>query len=99
MEKVGEGVTLQIMGYNNDIMLVKVEFETGSIGDIHAHPHTQTSYVASGKFEVNIDGEKQILAAGDGFFIAPNKPHGVLCMESGILIDAFSPVRKDFLKD
>ncbi|MDU1889063.1 MAG: cupin domain-containing protein [Dysgonomonas sp.] len=99
IENVGDGVTRQIMGYNNDMMLVKVEFQTNSIGDIHSHPHTQSSYVVSGRFEVNIDGNKQILSAGDGFFVAPDKPHGVVCIEAGILIDAFSPTRKDFLKD
>lgn len=97
IETVGEGVTRQIMGYNKDIMLVKVEFQAGSIGYIHSHPHLQTSYVASGKFEVDIEGNKQILASGDGFFVPSNRPHGVVCIESGILIDSFSPWREDFI--
>lgn len=98
-ETVGEGVKRQIMGYDENLMLVKVEFETGGIGSIHKHSHVQTTYVASGRFEVNIDGEKQILAQGDGFFVPSDAPHGVVCIEAGILIDVFNPVRKDFLKD
>ena len=50
-EPAGEGVVRQIMGYDGQIMLVKVKFETGAIGTPHTHYHTQTTYVASGKFE------------------------------------------------
>ncbi len=97
-EPAGEGVRRQIMGYNGDLMLVKVEFTKGAIGNAHAHEeHSQSSYVASGKFEVTIDGEQRILQAGDGFFAAPRAMHGVVCLEAGILIDAFNPQRADFL--
>lgn len=97
-EVAGEGIKRQIMGYDENIMLVKVEFEAGGIGDIHSHPHVQTTYVVSGKFEINIDGEKQILEAGDGFFVPSNISHGAVCLEAGLLIDVFNPMRQDFLK-
>ncbi len=95
--ELGGGIKRQIMGYDDNIMLVKVSFEKGSIGTLHDHPHVQTTYVASGKFEINVDGEKQILSVGDGFFAPPGKTHGVTCLEAGILVDVFSPMRKDFL--
>ncbi|MDR1369810.1 MAG: cupin domain-containing protein [Dysgonamonadaceae bacterium] len=95
---LGAGCSRQIMGYDDNVMLVKASFETGGIGAIHEHPHVQTSYVATGKFEVTVDGDKRILSAGDGFFVPSGKQHGVVCLEAGILIDVFHPVRKDFLK-
>jgi len=95
--ELGSGMKRQIMGYDENVMLVKVSFEKGSVGALHEHPHVQTTYVASGKFEINVDGEKQILSAGDGFFAPSGKTHGVTCLEAGILIDVFSPMRKDFL--
>lgn len=49
-ETVGNGVSRQIMAYNDDLMLVKVKFEKGAKGDPHTHPHTQATYVAEGKF-------------------------------------------------
>jgi len=97
-ENLGGGVCRQIMGYDKNIMMVKVKFEKGAIGTPHQHPHVQTSYVAAGKFEVTIDGKTQVLETGDGFFVEPGKTHGVLCLEPGILIDVFNPVREDFLK-
>ncbi|WP_159799642.1 cupin domain-containing protein [Flavobacterium sp. MK4S-17] len=97
-EPVAEGVKRQITGYDVSIMMVKVMFEKGGIGPLHQHYHSQTSYVVSGKFEVSIDGEKKILQQGDAFYIAPNVLHGAVCLEAGMLIDVFSPIREDFLK-
>ena len=41
--------------------------------------------------------EKKIVEAGDGVYIEPNLLHSAVCLEEGILIDTFSPVREDFL--
>jgi len=96
-EVVGEGMKRKIMAYDDRLMLVKVEFETGGIGTVHQHPHTQISHVESGVFEIEIAGEKKILRAGDAFFIPPNVWHGAVCKEAGVLIDVFSPMREDFI--
>ena len=96
-EVVGEGVTRQILGYNNQIMMVKVWFEAGSEGYVHSHPHSQVAYVASGEFDVTVGEETRTLVAGDCFFMEPNISHGAVCRKAGVLIDVFSPVREDFL--
>lgn len=96
-EPAGEGVTRQIMGYDGQVMLVKVKFEKGAIGTPHTHYHTQTTYVASGKFEFTIGGEKKIVQAGDGLYMEPDILHGCVCLEPGVLIDCFAPMRADFL--
>jgi len=96
-EDLGGGVSRQIAGYDNKLILVKVKFIKGAVGTVHQHFHSQCSYIASGTFEVSIKGEKKILKAGDGFYVEPDALHGVVCLEDGLLIDAFSPVREDFL--
>lgn len=98
-EKCGDGITRQIMGYDADLMLVKALFEQGSTGAMHHHPHAQSSYVASGRFEVTINGTTRVLAPGDGYYVDPDLLHGVYCLETGILIETFSPCRKDFLQE
>lgn len=95
-EVVGEGVQRQILGHDDHILIVKVSFEKGSIGPIHDHFHSQATYVESGAFEVVVNGEKKVLKAGDGFYIPPHAPHGAVCLEAGVLIDVFSPIREDF---
>ena len=96
-EDLGGGVSRKFLGFDNQIMMVLVKFEKGAEGSPHHHFHTQATYVAKGKFEFDIDGEKQIVREEDGVYIQPNLVHGAVCLEEGILIDVFSPVREDFL--
>ncbi|UZR98948.1 cupin domain-containing protein [Chondrinema litorale] len=96
-EVLGGGVSRKILGWDNQIMMVQVKFEKGAEGSPHQHFHTQATYCVSGKFEFIINGIKQIVKAGDGVYIEPNLLHSAICLEEGILIDTFSPVREDFL--
>ena len=96
-EELGGGVSRKFLGYDNQIMMVKVKFDKGALGAPHQHFHTQATYCVSGKFEFEINGEKKIVEAGDGVYIEPNLLHSAVCLEEGILIDTFSPVREDFL--
>lgn len=96
-EKVTDGISRKYVGFNQELMMMKIKFEKGAVGELHHHFHHQASYVASGKFEIEIEGEKQILSQGDGFFVQPDLVHGAKCLEAGILIDVFNPVREDFL--
>ena len=97
-EEVAPGMKRKFMGFNDEIMMVKVQFEKGGIGARHKHRHSQTTYVVNGKFEVSIGDEKKTLTGGNGFFIPPEIEHGAVCLEDGILIDVFSPAREDFLE-
>jgi quercetin dioxygenase-like cupin family protein len=96
-ESVGEGIDRMILGHDDGLMLVRVRFLKGSVGAIHRHPHRQVSYVESGSFEVEIDGEKSVLVAGDSFFVPPELDHGAVALEDGVLLDVFAPAREDFI--
>ena len=98
-EEVGEGLTRQLLGYNDSILMARVEFDVGAVGEVHSHPHSQVTYIESGEFDVYIDGEKKRLGPGDGFYVAPNLDHGAVCRKAGVLIDVFSPIRSDFLEE
>ncbi len=96
-QTVAEGVQRKIMTYDDTVMLVKVKFDTNAVGAVHQHYHAQVTYIAAGIFEVEIDGIKKLLNTGDVFYASPNKWHGVVCKQAGMLIDVFSPYREDFL--
>jgi quercetin dioxygenase-like cupin family protein len=96
-QPAGEGVKRQIFGYDEKVMLVKARFEQGGIGSPHSHPHSQVTYVDSGVFQMTIGDETRIIRKGDGYYVPPNVTHGVICLEAGMLVDAFSPIREDFL--
>lgn len=98
VEDLGGGIKRQILGFNDDLMMVRVEFETDAVGAIHSHQHSQASYVESGEFDVHIDGVVTRLGPGDSFYIHPNLEHGAVCRKAGVLLDVFSPAREDFLR-
>jgi quercetin dioxygenase-like cupin family protein len=97
-EKTGKGIKRKILGYDEQLMMVLVDFNKGAVGSLHKHHHRQVTYVSKGKFETIIGKEKKILKEGDSFFIPPGVEHGVICIEKGTLIDVFTPTREDFLK-
>lgn len=96
-QTTGEGVRRKIMAYDEKLMVVRVEFEKGGVGTLHQHPHIQITHIESGVFEVEIADEKKVLKAGDAFYIPTNVMHGAVCLEAGVLIDTFSPMREDFI--
>lgn len=97
-EDLGNGITRQIYGYDDKIMLVKAKFVAGAVGVLHEHYHSQVTYVESGVFEMTIGDEKKTIQKGDGYYVPPHTIHGCVCKEPGVLIDVFSPHREDFLK-
>jgi quercetin dioxygenase-like cupin family protein len=97
-DTVGDGVRRQILGHGPDLMMVRVDFRKGAVGVVHHHPHRQVTYVVTGSFEAEVNGEKQRLGPGDCFFVTADVPHGVVALEDGTLIDVFTPARDDFLR-
>ena len=97
-EDIAPGMKRKIMAYDDRLMLVRVAFEKGGVGTVHSHPHTQITQVESGVFEVEISGQKKRLCAGDVFYVPPHALHGAVCLEAGVLVDLFSPMREDFLQ-
>ena len=96
-EPVAAGVQRKIMTYDANLMMVKVAFEMGAIGAAHSHPHTQMSYVEAGVFTITIGDETQTVRAGDAYYIPPDVWHGAVCVEAGVLIDIFTPMREDLV--
>lgn len=94
---LGGGVRRQMLGYGSDLMMVSVVFDKDAVGAMHHHPHRQVTYVAAGSFAVTVDGRREVLGAGDSFFVAADLEHGVVCLEAGTLVDVFTPAREDFL--
>ncbi len=97
LQQLGGGVTRRVLSYNESLMSVEVGFETGAVGSEHTHPHTQCSYVLSGRFEYTVEGEPVILEPGDSIVVPSGLKHGTLCLEKGVLLDIFTPMREDFL--
>ena len=97
LENAAPGVGRKILAYGDELMCVENHFETGAVGTLHHHPHTQITYVVSGEFEFTIDGEKKIVRAGDAMLKRNAVEHGCVCLAEGVLLDIFTPMREDFV--
>ncbi len=98
-EDQGNGITRRVLAYGRDLMCVENTFEKGAVGKLHHHPHTQITYVVSGCFEFEIDGVKKTVKTGDTMLKTDGVEHGCICLEPGVLLDIFTPMREDFVTD
>jgi quercetin dioxygenase-like cupin family protein len=96
-DDLGAGMRRKVLVHSPELMLVKVEFAAGSVGAVHQHPHQQISYVESGVFDYTIAEVTRTLHPGDSCLVPGATPHGVVCRAAGVLLDAFTPARQDFL--
>jgi quercetin dioxygenase-like cupin family protein len=97
-EDLGNGIRRKLLTYNGELMLLRIAFAAGAVGAPHSHPHIQCSVVESGAFDVTIGGRTERLRAGDSFIVPSQALHGAVCVEAGVLVDVFTPMREDFLK-
>ena len=98
-QDMGGGVIRRVLAYSEDVMVVENTFETGAVGAMHHHPHTQITYVKSGVFDFTIDGETHTVREGDTLLKTDGVEHGCICREAGVLLDVFAPYREDFVED
>jgi quercetin dioxygenase-like cupin family protein len=91
----------RIAVHTDNVMMVIFDFDDGPADapdPMHSHPHEQISYIAHGKVLYLVGDERKTLEAGDMVTIAPNLPHAIQVLTpSARLVDAFTPVREDFL--
>lgn len=92
-----DGVKRRILAYTDELMCVENVFETGAVGAVHTHPHTQLTYVVSGKFTFTVGDEVYVVKSGDTLLKRDGIIHGCTALEGGILLDIFTPMREDFV--
>ena len=98
LKDLGGGVSRRVLAYTPQLMIVEVNFEKGGEGSVHTHPHSQSTYVLSGRFRFTVDSEAVEVGPGDTLAFPSGIPHGTLCLEAGTLLDIFTPMREDFVR-
>jgi quercetin dioxygenase-like cupin family protein len=97
-EAAAPGVTRRVLAYCDAMMCVENYFDSGAVGAAHSHPHTQITYVAEGRFRFTIGDEVKEVSKGDTLCKQDGVTHGCVCLEKGVLVDFFTPIREDFIK-
>lgn len=95
--QIREGVWRQNLAWGERTHLVKFFLDKGSTIPVHSHNEEQTGYLISGRMIFNIDGAEYSVDAGDSWSIEGGTPHGVKVLEDCLVIETFSPPRKDYL--
>ena len=91
------GMIRRVLAFDKELMCVENTFTKGVAAPLHSHPHLQIAYIVEGVFDVEIDGEVKTLSKGDSVWLPSNIPHSVTCLEDGIVLDIFNPMREDFV--
>ena len=92
------GIKRKIIATGGKMMAVEVHLKKGAIAAVHTHPHEQIGYILKGSLEIEIDGKKNIIKAGDSFYASPYTAHGAIALEDTTALDVFTPQRQDFLR-
>jgi quercetin dioxygenase-like cupin family protein len=93
-----DGAQRRILSYGGGMMLVHFTFGAGATSWHHSHPHEQLGYVASGEIDFVMDGQETVrLKVGGSYYVPSNVKHHIVTHAPTVLIDAFTPVREDFL--
>jgi quercetin dioxygenase-like cupin family protein len=97
-ETTAPGAARKVLAFCDEAMCVENHFEEGAIGAMHSHPHTQITYVAEGRFRFTIGDTEHEVKKGDALLKQNAVVHGCVCLEKGVLVDFFTPMREEFVK-
>lgn len=90
------------LAHTDHLMAAVIDFNDGPTpapDPPHSHPHEQVTYVVSGEIIFFLGDEPSRLGPGDMIAIPPDVPHTVqLLSPQARLVDAFTPIREEFLK-
>lgn len=90
------GVIVRILTDGDNITLVEVDLEPGSVVPMHTHVNEQSGTLMSGRMKFEIGDETFEVKPGDAWMIPSGVPHEVTTIEKSLVIEAFSPPREDW---
>lgn len=97
VKRIFKGVALDSLALGEKSQVTKMNYVVGNYASPHQHPHEQSGYVISGKYELTLGDVKYELNAGDTYSIPGNQIHSFNVIEGGEVVDVFTPPREDYL--
>jgi quercetin dioxygenase-like cupin family protein len=95
--RVIPGVEMKTLVYGEKTLMAKFRLQKGGTIPRHAHPHEQTGYLLEGRLRFIVGADAHEVGPGDSWCIAGGIEHGVEVLEDAAVLEAFSPVREDYL--
>ena len=91
------GVKMRPLAWEEKTLLCEFHLAKGNTIPAHHHPYEQTGTLISGKLNFRIDKEWNLAETGDSWSIPVNVEHEVKILEDSVVLELFSPIRKDYL--
>lgn len=92
-----DGILRKTLVYGENTLLAEFRLKKGKTLPLHQHGQEQTGYLVSGQLVLIIAGRRHEMMPGDSWSIPGNVEHGAEILADSMVIEAFSPVRQDFL--
>ena len=84
--------------HSETMTIARFRLRKGTHVEEHAHPNEQIATVLSGSMRFLLGGEEHVVSAGESIVLPPNVPHAADVLEDSDVLDAFSPVREDWIR-
>ena len=91
------GVMRKTLVHGEKTLLVELRIAEGGVVPLHQHPHEQTGVLVSGRLDFTVGDERVDVGPGQAWCIPGDVPHGVTALESCYVVEAFAPVREEYL--
>jgi len=80
------------------LTVARFELKRGGVVPRHSHMNEQVTCVLSGALKFRFDGQEIVARAGDVVQIPGMLSHAVEVIDDAVVIDVFSPVRRDWIE-
>ncbi len=92
------GIWKTTLAYTKELMICHFRMKKGCELALHTHEAAQNGYVISGKIEFfKADGTSVIVGPGDGYAFESNEAHGSIAHKEVTFIEAFAPLRPEYI--
>lgn len=96
-EKLTEKLGRKLISGKN-VMLAQIFLKKGCVIVAHSHVSEQITYILKGSMRFRLLDKEVTLNEGDVLHIPSGVEHSAVALEDTLDLDAFSPVREDWLK-
>ena len=84
--------------HTEGMTLARIILAKGCVVPSHQHPNEQIATVLSGRLRFRVGDDEQEVVPGESVAIPANVPHEVEALEDSVVMDAFAPVREDWVR-
>jgi quercetin dioxygenase-like cupin family protein len=85
--------------HGETMTVARFRLAKGTVVEQHEHVNEQIATVLRGRMKFVLgNGEEHVVSAGETIVLPPNLPHAAEALEDCDVLDAFSPVREDWIR-